>query len=158
MAGQKQDDLLEHTFSRYVRIWDVALKTCQRQWTIGRSGERGSGISVQAAWHDIYIYICIYVCEKLAAIDEGDQMAPFSTATTRRCVCVWGGLPLSLDCSILPSIRTLYGWMLSKDVSSTIFKVFGMTWPGIEPGSSESLANTIYKYIYHLLIYIYHHL
>ena len=45
MAGQKQDDQHEHTFSSYVRIRDVALKTCQRQWTIGRSGERGSGIS-----------------------------------------------------------------------------------------------------------------
>ena len=52
MAGQKQDDQLEHTFSSYVRIWDVALKTCQRQWTIGRSSERGSGISMLAAWHD----------------------------------------------------------------------------------------------------------
>ena len=36
----------------YVRIRDVALKTCQRRWTIGRSGERGSGISVLAARHD----------------------------------------------------------------------------------------------------------
>ena len=44
---------LEHTFSSYVRIPDVALKTCQRRWTIGRSGERGSGISVLAArYHD----------------------------------------------------------------------------------------------------------
>ena len=49
MTGQKQDDQHEHTFSRYVRIWDVALKTCQRQWTIGKSGERGSGISVLVA-------------------------------------------------------------------------------------------------------------
>ena len=31
---------------------DVALKTCQRRWTIGKSGERGSGISVLVAWHD----------------------------------------------------------------------------------------------------------
>ena len=31
MAGQKQDDQHEHTFSSYVRIRDVALKTCQRQ-------------------------------------------------------------------------------------------------------------------------------
>ena len=52
MAGQKQDDQLEHTFSSYVRIRDVALKTYQRQWTIGRSGERGSGISVLAARHN----------------------------------------------------------------------------------------------------------
>ena len=52
MAGQKQVEQLEHTYSSYVRIWDVALKTCQRRWTIGRSGERGSGISVLAARHD----------------------------------------------------------------------------------------------------------
>ena len=49
---QKQDDQLEHTYSSYVRIRDVALKTCQRRWTIGKSGERGSGISVLAARHD----------------------------------------------------------------------------------------------------------
>ena len=40
------------TYSSYVRIWDVALKTCQRRWMIGRSGERGSGISVLAARHN----------------------------------------------------------------------------------------------------------
>ena len=44
---EKQDNQLEHTYSSYVRIQDVALKTCQR-----RSGERGSGISVLAARHD----------------------------------------------------------------------------------------------------------
>ena len=52
MAEQKQDDLLEHTYSSYVRLWDIALKTCRRRWTIGRSGERGSGISVLATRHD----------------------------------------------------------------------------------------------------------
>ena len=52
MARQKQDNQLEHTFSSYERIRDVALMTYQRQWTIGRSGERGSGLSVLAAWHD----------------------------------------------------------------------------------------------------------
>ena len=52
MAEQKQEDQLEHTYSSYVKIRDVALKTCQRRWTIGRSGKRGSGISVLAAWHD----------------------------------------------------------------------------------------------------------
>ena len=31
MAGQKQDDQHEHTFNSYVRIRDVALKTCQRR-------------------------------------------------------------------------------------------------------------------------------
>ena len=31
MAGQKQDDQLEHTFSSYVRIRNVALKTYERR-------------------------------------------------------------------------------------------------------------------------------
>ena len=52
MAKQKQDDQLEHTYSSDVRIWDVTLKTCHKRWMIGRSGERGSGISVLAARHD----------------------------------------------------------------------------------------------------------
>ena len=52
MAEQKQDDQRKHTHSSYVRIWDVALKTCRSRWRIGRSGEKGSGISVVAARHD----------------------------------------------------------------------------------------------------------
>ena len=52
MAVQKQDDQHENTFSSYVRIRDVVLKTCLGRWTIGRSGERGSGISVLPARHD----------------------------------------------------------------------------------------------------------
>ena len=43
------------------QLCDVALKTCQRRWMIGRSGEDGSGTSVLAARHDddddIYIYM-----------------------------------------------------------------------------------------------------
>ena len=52
MAVQKQDDQHEHTFSNYVRIQDVVLKTCLRRWTIGNSGERGSGKSVLSERHD----------------------------------------------------------------------------------------------------------
>ena len=52
MAEQKQDDQQEPTYSSYLRIRDIALKTCQRRWTIERSGERGSEISVLAAQHD----------------------------------------------------------------------------------------------------------
>ena len=52
MTEQKQYNQLEHTYSSYVRIQDVALKTYQRWWMIGRSGERGSRISVLAAQHD----------------------------------------------------------------------------------------------------------
>ena len=49
---QKQDDQHELTYSNYVRTQDVTLKTCRRRWMIGRSGERGSGISVLAARYD----------------------------------------------------------------------------------------------------------
>ena len=52
MANQKQDDQLEHSYSSYVMIRDVTLKTCRRRWMIGRRGERGSGISVLAERHD----------------------------------------------------------------------------------------------------------
>ena len=52
MDVQKQDDQHELTYSNYVRTRDVTLKTCRRRWMIGRSGERGSGISVLAARHD----------------------------------------------------------------------------------------------------------
>ena len=52
MAKQKQDDQFEHTCSSNVRIRDVALKTSQKRWMIGRSGERGSRISVLAVRHD----------------------------------------------------------------------------------------------------------
>ena len=70
MANQKQNDQLEHSYSSYVMIWDVILKTCRRRWMIGRHGERRSEISVLAARHDdddddiytyIYIYIYIYI-------------------------------------------------------------------------------------------------
>ena len=52
MAAQKQDDQHERTFSSYVRIQVVVPKTCLGRWTIGRSGERGSGISVLPARYD----------------------------------------------------------------------------------------------------------
>ena len=57
MAEQKQDGQLEHTYSSSVRIRDVALKTCQQRSTIGRSSERGSGISVLVARYDDDDYI-----------------------------------------------------------------------------------------------------
>ena len=76
----------------------------------------------------------------MATIVEGDQKAPFSIATTPRCK---GGHYSFPGLFHLPSIRTLYCWALSKAVSSTIFKVFGMRRPGIESRSPRSLANGI---------------
>ena len=71
MAKQKQDDQLEHTYSNYVRIRDVALKTCQKRWIIGRCGERGSGISMLTARHDddddddLYLYAALSLIKSL---------------------------------------------------------------------------------------------
>ena len=77
MAVQKQDDQPEHTFSNYVRIRDVVLKTCLGRWTIGRSGERGSGISVLPARHDDDVDDDVYICTHT-----------HTTHTLAWCVCV----------------------------------------------------------------------
>ena len=52
ISGPPHMAVQKHTFSNYVRIRDVVQKTCLRRWTIGKSGERGSGISVLPARHD----------------------------------------------------------------------------------------------------------
>ena len=61
MTEQKQD---EPIYNSSVRIRSVALRTCQKRWTIGRGGERGSGISTLMARQDdemmIHIYIVIH--------------------------------------------------------------------------------------------------
>ena len=41
MDEQRLDDQLESTYNSSVPIRDVALNTCRKQWTIGRSGDRG---------------------------------------------------------------------------------------------------------------------
>ena len=76
MAEQKQDNQLGHTYCSSAWIRDVALNTGQRGWTIGRSSDRGSGISVLVALHDdddddeIYIYIYIYIYWQHFLIDS----------------------------------------------------------------------------------------
>ena len=52
-------------------------------------------------------------------------------------------LLLSLDCSTLLLICTLKWWVFSKEASSTIFWVFSMIQPGIEPRSPRLLVNTL---------------
>ena len=52
MDEQRQDDQLEPTYSNSVPIRGVIPKTCRKQRTIGRCGERRSGISVLIARHD----------------------------------------------------------------------------------------------------------
>ena len=66
MAEQKQDDQLEHTYSSYVRIRDVALKTCQKRWSGDREKWRERVRDIRASgttwwwWWWWYIYIYIY--------------------------------------------------------------------------------------------------
>ena len=51
MDEQRQDDSLETTYITSAPIQDVSLKTCWKQWTIEKGGERGSGISMlMARW------------------------------------------------------------------------------------------------------------
>ena len=76
---------------------------------------------------------------KLATIVKGDPKAPFSIATTPR----WRG-----GYYFFPWIAPLYHWsllcwVLRKVASSTIFWVFGMTRPGIEPRSPRPFGKTL---------------
>ena len=76
---------------------------------------------------------------KLVIVIKGDPKASFSIATTPRCREV----PLlSLDCSTLPLIRTLYRWVLIKKVSSITLSIFAMTRPEIELRFVRPLAKT----------------
>ena len=52
MDEKSQDNQLEPTYSSSVPIRDVTLKTCRKQWMIGRGGGRGSGISMLIARRD----------------------------------------------------------------------------------------------------------
>ena len=46
MDEQRQDDQLEPTHSSSVPIRDAALKTCRKQWTTKKGGEKESEISM----------------------------------------------------------------------------------------------------------------
>ena len=52
MDEQRQDDHLEPTHNSSVPIQDVALKTCQKLWTIEKGGGKESGIAVLMTQHD----------------------------------------------------------------------------------------------------------
>ena len=52
MDEQRQDDQLEPIYSSFAPIQDVTLKTCQKQWTIEKAGEKGPGRSVLMVRHD----------------------------------------------------------------------------------------------------------
>ena len=70
MAVQKQDNQHEHTFSSYVRLRGVVLKTCLGLWTIGREWrERVRDIRVTSAtwwwwWFHEKLWNCINFIKK----------------------------------------------------------------------------------------------
>ena len=77
---------------------------------------------------------------KFVTVFEDNQYALSSIANTLR---FREALLLSLDCSTLPLVHAFYCWVLSKEIWSINFKVFGMTRPGIEPKSPGPLLNIL---------------
>ena len=129
MAVQKRDDQHEHTFSSYVRIRDVVLKTCLGRWTIGRSGERGSGISVLPARHDdddddIYIY-----CHQQTDCFVVSQL--FSVARHARCLKL-GSKFCRLYVSRISNPRAIVSLSVSEGIFSYIFiYIYAYRLPGM---------------------------
>ena len=124
------DDQLEPTCYSSVPIRDITLMNCEKQWTIGRGGGRGSEISLLIERYDddilsylythththTYIYIYIIAISQ-SNIDLSTAAIihlakdHLSTATTPRCR---GGH------STFPWITSLYPWSLpysAKQVS-----------------------------------------
>ena len=93
MAEQKQDDQHEHTFNNYVRIRDVVEKTCQMRWTIGKSGERGSGISVLPARHDDDDVISIIGGSSISSFLVTWSLPKSSLRCNILCIYCWRGFP-----------------------------------------------------------------
>ena len=116
MDVQKQDDQHELTYSNYVRTQDVTLKTCRRRWMIGRSGERGSGISVLAARHDdddYYYSTYIHIYLKRFWIWGLIHLQPDHTATLNFC-------PKHRDHPhLLDMLSPQTNWQLGLRLSST---------------------------------------
>ena len=94
----------------------------------------------------IYIYIYIYNV-KLAIIVEGDPKAPFSVATTPKCRV--GRYSFHWIAPLTPN-TLLTMLSVKQEASSTIFWVFGMSQPGIDPRSLGSWKTT-FMYL-HLII------
>ena len=90
------------------------------------------------AWLEFELAYLEAVCQRFSRRrPEGSLFDSYSTEVYGR------ALLLSPDCSTLPLICTLKCWVLSKEISSTIFWVFGIPRPEIEPWSPGPLVNTL---------------
>ena len=65
MNEQSLENQLESIYNSSVLIQDVTWKTSQKQWMIEMGGERGSGRSMLAVWHDdddYYVWLNSHYC------------------------------------------------------------------------------------------------
>ena len=73
----------------------------------------------------------------------GDQKAPFSIATTPR--YRWGRYSFLWNAPLYPWYVPYFDECYARRYQVPFFKVFGMTWPGIESRSPGPFANTHIK-------------
>ena len=133
MAEQKQDEQLEHTYSSYLRILDVALKTCQRWWRIRRSGDRGSGIS------DMMMMIYIFGRNRVMFIIETSNIFyprywySLSKNITKMTTYM-NKYTLSLCLSVSVSVSTSISLSLSYTHTHTYIYIYIVVfWPSTRP-------------------------
>ena len=118
--------------------------------------------------YQLYIYECLFVIHmrrylyecvlyvKLATVVEGDPKTPFSIATTLRCRRGRYSFPWIVP---LYPRYVPYNAVLSKEVSSTIFKSLVWLDLGLNPGLPDHWR-TLYspdQYVSAIYIYIYIH-
>ena len=88
--------------------------------------------------HFSYFVIKVKIVTQVDGDPEGSLFHIYNTEVYRRALLHF------LDRSTLTLILTLKCWILSKVASSTLFGVFGMNWPGIEPRSPGQLERTLH--------------
>ena len=140
-------DQQELFYNSFVWTQDVVWRTCWEWSMIGTNEERKSGKFVLAVQldDDYDIYLNTYKVSKVGDRSRGWPEGSLLIATTL--MCRGGCYSFTWIAPLYPRYVP-YIAVLSEEVSSTIFKVFGMTRPGIEPRSPGPLANTLpTKYI-----------
>ena len=93
----KQGDQLESTYNGYVRIQAVAQRTCRKWWTIGRSGGRGSGISMLMTWKKKKLINIVHTWWKLKEIIQYTNSIAFDNKREiiRKHFSEWNTAPIS---------------------------------------------------------------
>ena len=156
MSEQEQDDQLEHTYSSSVRIRDVALKTCQRRWTIGKSVVLSSADSssylqnhndtIIKTQEDFFINIFVpltlfvrvrkgysrFACERELETEQKLQYFDPHSYGRQRCVLLvllmlnWR--PWGPLCWVMAFFTTSYQHLLWTPIQSGARAPFGLVW------------------------------